>query len=322
MHARTFVLGSVLGLAAAATPAIVRAQDAATNDDRRQAGKDFSDGDRAFKAGDFRAAAEAYERAYKRMPHPAALWNAARAWHRSGDLARAANLYARYLQEAPAGARDRNSAQKALAEVAPKLGHLQIHASGLTGVKVDGDPLAADEVYVTPGAHVVEAQTSDGHVARQSQNVDAGDTVSVALVASNDAPAPTTNPAATPPAETGGGRSWSPIVVYFGGAVTLALAGITVWSGVDTLSQKDAFDKNPTQQNLDSGQQAQTRTNGLLGATIGVGLLTGAAAVFLVDWHGKPASTEPAGAPPSKEGEAARIRWGVGPGSVLVQGEF
>jgi len=325
MHTRPVVLGAALVVTAAAMtrPAHAQADGATTDDRKKQAGKDFADGDRAFKAGDFRGAAEAYERAYKRLPHHSALWNAARSWHRAGDLPRAANLYARYLDEAPASARDRNNAQKALTELAARLGHLQIHAAGLAGVKVDGDPVSTSEVYVTPGAHVVEGQASDGHTARQSQNVEPGDTVSVALVApGGDAPAPTPTAAAPPSAVPPSSRTWSPIVVYFGGAVTLALAGVTVWSGVDTLGQKDTFDKNPTRQNLDTGLQSQTRTNSLIAATAAVGILTGVAAVFLVDWHGGHASGATDGAAPPKDATSRALRWGVGPGSVVLQGEF
>src|SRR5262249_35778251 len=66
-----------------------------------EAAKDFADGERAFKAGDFVGAATHFEAAFQKAPHYAPLWNAARAWHRAGSLARAATLYARYLRESP-----------------------------------------------------------------------------------------------------------------------------------------------------------------------------------------------------------------------------
>jgi hypothetical protein len=97
------------------------------------------------------------------------------------------------------------------------------------------------------------------------------------------------------------------------------LGGITVWSGIDTLNQKDAFDQAPTQDNLDVGRQKQTRTNILIGATIGAGVLTGVVAVFFVDWKGS-AATKKEQAP---TGAAVQnVRLGVGPGSFLVHGEF
>ena len=49
----------------------------------------FQEGSRAYGAGDYRHAAESFEAAYKLNPHPSALWNAARARQRAGDIAKA-----------------------------------------------------------------------------------------------------------------------------------------------------------------------------------------------------------------------------------------
>jgi hypothetical protein len=316
MHPRAIrVLGAALLVPAMALAAAhpVRAQSvaAASAEDRRQAAKDFADGDRAFKDGDYRQAAESYERAYQRVPHHSALWNAARAWHRAGELSRAANLYARYLREAPSNTRDRNSAQRAMNDLSTRLARIEIHATDVVGVQVDGMSTDAPSVFVTPGAHVVSGHTQDGRPVRQSQSVEAGQVVSIALV---PPPAAGASPPPPPPAapERHASRGWSPIVVYFGGAVTLALAGITVWSGIDTLQQKDAFDKSPTQNNLDVGKQKETRTNVLIGTTVGVAALTAAAAIVLVDWH---ASTDRKETGPS-------VQVGASPASLLVRGSF
>jgi hypothetical protein len=241
----------------------------ATADDRRRAAKDFAEGDRSFAQGDYQHAAEAYDRAYKRVPHHDVLWNEARAWHRARELTRAANTYARYLREAPAGARDRNSAQKALGELSTKLALLEIHAEGLTAVVVDGETIDGQSVYVTPGEHIVQGRTGDGKAVRQTPDVHAGEDVSVVLVAPPEAPAPA--PVLAPPIPSG--RTWSPLVVIGGGAATAVLAGLTIGSGLDTLSAKNAFEQNPTRADLlDSGRQKETRTNVLLAATAGVGL--------------------------------------------------
>lgn len=294
-------------------------------DDRKQAAKDFAEGDKAFKAGSYKHAAESYERAYKRLPHPSSLWNAARAWHRAGERARAANLYAQYLREAPASARDRNSAQKALKDLSNRLARVEIHATDIEDVKVDGTPIDTPAVYVTPGAHVVEGRTKDSRPVRQAQNVEAGDVVSVALVPPPIAPAKSVEPekpADKKPAAGGGGGGWSPAVFYVGGAVTLALAGVSVWSGLDTLQAKNAFDQNPTPDALDAGRQKQLRTNILIGATAGVGVLTLAAAAFFVDWSAGPDKKKEASVSLAQAGAPVRVRLGLGPASIRVFGEF
>jgi hypothetical protein len=310
-------LASAAAWGAAAIPARAQGVATATADDRRQAAKDFAEGDRAFATGDFRRAALAYDRAYARVPHHDVLWNEARAWHRAGELAHAANLYARYLRDAPSAARDRNSAQRALDELAGKLAKLEIHADGITDITVDDAPVDSGAIYVTPGTHIIKGKSADGSAVHQEKDVRAGDDVSLALVAPPPAPSPPpstdASPAPAPAPETSAStRSWPPLVVWIGGGATLALAGVTVWSGLDTVAQKNTFEQNPTRQDvLSKGQSAQLRTNVLLAATGGVGLLTAAAAVFFVDWHGH-ASSETNGT----------ARLGFGPGSVLVRGSF
>lgn len=347
MHPRARVLAAAVSLATPIVAQVVvercaeaQAGGTATAEDRRQAAKDFAEGDRAFKDGDFRHAAESYEHAYQRVPHYSALWNAARSWDHAGEPARAANLYARYLREAPPRARDRNSAQRLLRALSNRLARLEIHAADVSDVHVDDAPVDGPSVYVTPGAHVVAGKTSDGTVVRQSSDVQAGDVVSISLVPSaagapasaapassgaSATPGSVAAPTATPPAATdeaqpeqptsSSSRHWSPVFVYFGGAVTLALGGITIWSGLDTMQQKDTFDKNPTQSNLDSGKSKEMRTNVLIGATAAVGVVTGVTALFLIDWKGN-------GNKETKPDQSPSVQVGAGLGSLLVRGEF
>ncbi len=285
-----------------------------------QAAREFQEGQRAFGAGDFRRAAEQFEAAYKHKPHHAPLYNAARARMRAGDSARAANLYVRYLREAPADARDRSTAAGSLRQLATKLGHLEVHAVGLDDLKLDEEPATEGEVYVSPGAHVVEARKGETAV-RKSVSVDAGQTVSVALVAatSNGTSTATVIPPSPPRPKPSEG--WSPVVVVVGGGVTVVGLALTIISGVDAAAQKRALlplvaeaDRDPgnvakyraAQSSLDLGTTKAVRTNVLLITTLGVGVLTGVAAIWLVDWH---------------EGDRT-TRVGVGPGELIVRGSF
>jgi hypothetical protein len=271
---------------------------------RQTAQKDFAEGMRAYKAGDFTHAAESFEAAYKHKPHFSALWNAARARQKAGDLVHAANLYARYLHEAPPSSRDRDTAQASLKQIEPRLGQLEIHAPGFDAVTVDQEPAFGGNVYVNPGDHIVEAVKADAHV-RESRSVEAGQVVSVALVV----PPPST-PVVTKPTETTSEErhGWSPAVAYAMGGVTLAVTAVAIVSGVDTLRQRSSFDKDPTQDNLESGRSKQLRTNILFGVSGALAVGTGVVAAWLVDWHGS--------------GGSNRIRAGVGLGSVTVAGSF
>lgn len=285
-------------------------------EDKRAAQAAFQEGEKAFKAGDYKLAAERFELAYKTAPHYAPLWNAGRAWHRAGELVRAANTYARYLNEAPANAPDRNKALEGLKELKAKLGALELHATDVEAVKVDGVAVDATTIYVAPGAHVVEGRTTTTthEAVRVSQNVGAGEMVSVALVppAATATATTTTTPADPGPKPAPHERSGlSPVFVYVGGALALGAGGFAVWSGLDTNKKRDDYLKgstNQTQDAYDAGKSAELRTNVAIAVAGGLALVTTALAVFLVDWGGG--------------SDANRVGVGVGPSGLLVRGTF
>lgn len=257
----------------------------------------FQDGEHAFARGEFVRAAEAFESAYRRAPHPDALWNAAQAWSRAGEDARAANLHAKYLREAPSGAPDRGVATAELQKLSARLGRIDVVARGVVeDVAVDDRPLDGDRAYVTPGTHVVRGRAGERAITK-SVTIQAGATVSVALSPGEPRP--------TPPARRGPGLA----VVVAGGAATAVAGGLLIWSGADTLRQRALFDDERTPQHLEDGRDKQTRTNVLIGVTAGLGALTAGAAVLLLDWRRPPAHARLAPGP-------AGLR------SVSVAGEF
>lgn len=316
-----------IALSTLAAPALGDVSDR----DRKAAQTSFQEAQKAFRAGDYRHAAEKFDEAYKRAPHHAPLWNAGRAWHRAGELPRAANIYAKYLREAPPNAPDRNHATAALKEVQAKLGRIDVHATGVGEVKVDGEPFEGEGVYVVPGAHVVEGLTTSEprEPVRFPQSVAAGQTVSVALVP--PAPPPPQPATPTPVAvvvpvsalPTGSGATTtmttpsssssgiSPWFFVAGTVLTLAAGGVTVWSGLDVSSKKDAYlAGEQTQAKYDAGKSAELRTNVLIGVTGGLALLTGVTGLFLVDWKG------------GGSGNKDRVSAKVGPGQLLFEGSF
>ena len=297
-------------------PRLARA-DGESDADRKAAAKLFAEGHKAYVSGDYRHAAESFEAAYRRAPRLPPLWNAARAWQKGGELVHAANLYASYLRKAPPSAPDRNSATSSLRDLETKLGRLEIHAAELTDLKLDGAAIDLEDqepssltVYVSPGSHVVEGQHG-GKPVQQTASAVAGSSTSVVLLAPKEVVAPPPPPP-PPPAKRSG---WSPVVVAVGGGVTAVALGFTIWSGLDTLSQRNAFDLAPTQANFDEGKSRELRTNVLIAVTAGVGLLTGLAAIFFVDWKGHAEqSTPPA--------TTAGVRLHLGLGSAMLEGAF
>jgi hypothetical protein len=320
-----------VGPSAAAEPA---------GDARKEAAALFADGERAFAAGDFLHAGEAFEAAYRTAPHHAALWNAARAWQRAGERARSANLYVRYLREAPPDAPDRNGATAALRELGERLGRIEIFAPAATDVTIDDHPADAAGPYVNPGTHVVRGRIGE-RVVQRAPVVDAGAVVSVALIVEEPKPAATAAPAAAPtapatalrptverattapgagdarraPPERAGTR-WGPPLVIAGGALTAISGGVLLWSGIDTLNAKSAFDRLPagthTQGVIDDGRAKQDRTNVLVGVTAGLSVLTAAGAIWLLEWGPHRASA----------GAAPRAQLGANGRGAVVGGSF
>lgn len=260
----------------------------------RAAKAQYDEGERAFKKGDFRRAAELFENAYRILPHHSPLWNAARSWIRAGEDVRGANLLERYLKEAPPNAPDRDRATEAITDLDKRLGRIEVLTNDVTDVKIDGEALDGDKLWVVPGEHVATAD-AHGKPVRKTVSVAAGDRVSVTLE-----PPPPPETMLPPPPPPKPLPRW---VVFAGAGVSVVGGGLVALSGIDTLNKKDDVDKyisSPTfnkddesqraiaQNRIDDAASAQTRTNVAIGVTVGVAVLTAVAAVFFVDWDKKP----------------------------------
>ena len=293
---------------------------AGAQDGKAQAAARFKDGEKAFKRHEYSAAAKAFEEAYAITPHPAALFNAATAHQKAGQLVRAANLCARYLKDAPEDDSRREKANALIGELIPKLGRIQILDRGAKNVALDGKDIESDTIYVDPGDHLVSGEFGDKTVQRKLTVV-AGSLVKVALdppksagpslEEEGDAEAPP--PAAEPEKDRASDKPLGPTLFYVGLGVTAVLGGVTLWSGLDTNSARDAYDAEPTPEGLDEGRSKQRRTNVLLGATAVVGVGTAVVGLFFTSFKGK---SEKRKAAPE---EAGLI---LGPGFVGARGRF
>lgn len=305
MHAgfRRTILGLfVAALIAAGPHALAEPVDppAASSDTARSAGQKFAAGRAAYQRGDFRLAGTSFDEAFAILPHYDALWNSAQAWESAGELARAANRYARYLSLAPTNAPDRTQATRALATLAKKLGRIHPVAASSEDARIDGEAAWGDEFYVYPGTHEVTIQRSGSRTAREV-SVAAGEDRSVSFAsASADAveqlgarPAPSTPASSTeslPPVRASAGVS--PWFVAGGAAATVVGGALTGYFGARAVSQKHDFDRNPSAELLDDGRRNQTLTNVGLGVTVGLAAVTVGLALFFVDWRSpsKPAA--------------------------------
>jgi hypothetical protein len=274
---------ALIGILALAVAGVETAgwADSSAPDTEKRAAAAFAEGQAAFDKRDYRRAGEAFEAAYALKRHYSPLWNAAQSWQRAGDDLRAANLLDQFLREAPPDAPDREAATAALVDVGRRVGRLQLQLVGVTSPRIDGTPADRATTYVAAGDHVVTAVAGASPI-RKQVSVRGGEIVSVTLSAQDDHPA-----LSVPRDETSsvhGLPAWS---LGIAGAVVVAGGVLTTLSGLDTVDKRDAFLADKTSQSrLDDVKDSQTRTNVLLGSTIGVTLLSVAVAVFLVDWKG------------------------------------
>jgi hypothetical protein len=272
---------------AMADPAALSKPDA-----KAEASKHFRAGVAAYKENDFQLAAKEFEAAYALAPAPTALWNAADAREKAGEALRAATMFTRFLEIAPADDKDRPETRARIAALTAKLGRLEISGAGAEEIKVDDEPVDSSLVFVDPGDHVVTATVNGERVTRRV-SVTAGSKARVLLTGgASDVPAPegSATPDAGPPKE-GESGGISPAFFFVAAGVTGVLLGVTAWSGFDTQSRRKDFDAAPTHEGYLDGVAAQKRTNILLGVTIGVGLASAGIGVFAVKWDSGTAAT-------------------------------
>lgn len=293
----------------------------------------YADDDAAAKAAALekakkpKDAADQWEKSFETSKNPSDLFHAAADRKKAGDAAGAANDYARFLAALkPTDTehkKEKGIATKAIAAAQKSLGRLALRATGSSKITVDGvsiDMARSEEWFVTVGPHVVEAKFDTG-VGKETATAIKGTLVPVVVAAPvegeggtpADKPATPENTDEKPkddkPIVAASGRSGErftlpPFWLYVLGGVTVVAGGLTALSAIDVGSKKSDFDKARTQDNLDAGKSAQTRTNILLVTSIALAAGTGAVAIFLVDW------------------KRTDTKLGLGPGSVILQGTF
>jgi len=311
MHPRTALLLAAAILAAAP----------AARADVSAAARAFSDGQTAQLDGDYDHAAQSFELAYSNAPSKEALRSAIRARQLAGQLARAATLAELLLLKYSDDTPSTKLASEVIAEAKPKLGRVTVTCAPRCSLAIGGRAMSlpaaeTQVVYVAAGRHTLEATFDDARVASRDIAAVAGADNDVRLVP----PAPSTA-ALAPVAPSGPDtevkrertepaprRALPRVVALTGAGVALALAGVGVWSGLDTNKARDAYVKNPTHAAYSAGQSKQLRTNILFGSAIAVGAATAVVAIWWTHWTGNE-TPPPVALAPSTDG-AAVTYWG------------
>jgi hypothetical protein len=273
-----------------------RAAPGASADEAR-ARDAYERGTIALRNGDYARAAAEFAQADSIAPNPVTLRAALNAATLADDPVLGTELLARA---------DRGPSDKALTEAVlaarPRFAHrtgrivVRCGPAGPCLATVDGAALEpAKPRIVAVGVHTVTLLGGGAPEVRMTW-VAADQTVEVAIAppaGQSSKPPPPPSPAPAPPPEheaSGVAPGW----FFVATAVTAAAAGLTIWSGVDTLNRHAAFDNAGCRQGprpdcgalAGDGRSAERRTNVFLIGTAALALGTAGLGVFLVRWGG------------------------------------
>jgi hypothetical protein len=192
-------------------------------------------------------------------------------------------------------------AREALAEAELRLSRFRLSCRPAPcELDFDGSRVAPGRRYALPGVHVVRATAPSGAHTDERLTTAAGTEYVVALEvsalpaplaadegstgAANEARAIRTDEARAERRPSSRVRPLDSWVFYAGLGTTAALAGVTTWSGIDTLNAKaDLPNPSSEQKNADVSDRAH-RTDWLLGGTLVVAAATAAVGLVWVDW--------------------------------------
>jgi hypothetical protein len=232
----------VSALAAAALPSVARADDAAV----AEATKRFNEGLDLADAGRPEEARLKFQQAAAVLKAPAVLYNLARAEQLTSHDYEALEHFKQFLRASQNDPKVtdamRDKARANIAELARKVGQIDIDAPPTARISIDGKPLeepAKEPVAVPPGRHVVEA-AFEGKIKSVSVDCGAGQVVRAKIAFDPSTVEP------PPPGGEGGGGSTKWIVA--GGLGVLGLAGIGVGVGFAMASQSAKDTENAKRQ--------------------------------------------------------------------------
>jgi len=315
----------------------------------RTAAEAFDRGREAYKTEDYVEAAEQFESADANAPSAAALELAIRARDKAGQLDRAATLAALALARHSDDPNIQKIAPSIVERAKSELFELDLKCDEACDVTVAGKIAPGRRatertIFLISGTYAVRAGWSGDRSSSKSVEANKGQTGSLEFRAPEVvvAPPPVVAPVVTPPkaveedSQTKPGKL-PPTVFWVGASVTAVLAGVSIWSGIDTQNNPGPDRVREACKPLDSngahssecdslynqGLDKQHRTNLLLGVTAGLGVATAVVGVFFTDWGGskKPDAEQAAKAHP--KGFSIQPWFGVGSGaSVGALGRF
>lgn len=291
MRPRTLAAPLLLTIACAAlTPTNASAQGADTSvDAAAEAKRQFVLGRQAFDAKRYADAAQNFEAAAAYKPHPVAFYTAAVAWELAGRSDRAADAFARAVDQPGLKEDDLKKAKERLSALEGVLGTVTVTAPEGWKLQLDGntETPAPARLHGKPGLRALSYRAPGKGVEKKEVSLEAGQKLAISL----PEPPPQVVTQPEPPKE----EKKAPTVVVQGedpfvtlkksaGLVVAGLGAATLVGSAILWSQAqgagDSYNAAPTRTALDHGESMETWTTITL-VTGGV-LLAGGVALYLV----------------------------------------
>ncbi|HSC88230.1 MAG TPA: hypothetical protein VLC09_13195 [Polyangiaceae bacterium] len=251
----------------------------APNEDAEAAHSAFDEGVQHFRDAKYDAAARAFLRADALSPSSDSLANALVAAERAGSHLLIALIAERAISREGADPGLVTQARKALAQAARHLGRLELTCEPTPcEVLIDGAKMEAGAHYLAPGTHELSARSSSvaATAAARTAELDAGS--SYRIVLSLPANGPRSRP--NEPAAEASYSTASNAALWAGVGVTAILTGVTIGSGIDSLSYRNSYGETVPDEVHDELASKVQRTDVLLACSIGSAVATLGWALF------------------------------------------
>lgn len=301
----------------------------ATPEQLQFAAQEHDLGYRAYVAKQFEEAATHFENAFFAAPNPAELRSAIRARRDAGQAARAATLAAIAKRKYPADAALDKMADETIAAVRSKVYEVHITSALECNVAVDAKIVAAEKVsdfrfFVDPGPHELLVGWGEDRNTKVEIDATPGGSRDLSLTPPPPPPPKKLEGVAAGPTTPPATKPFGPAVFLVGAGLTAVGAGVTIWSGIDTENnpgtaavKADCVGQGNNCPQYQQGLSSQTRTNVLIAATGGVGLVTAVIGIFFTQWSRPDAAA--AEHPPQAGLHVTPV---AGPGGAALLGTF